>query len=282
MSLHGVARYALKTHAPTCVSRIHKTHACMCVRVYACVSRSKRPKRRREERAKWTVGNEFGTFMVCQPSLPSPPPPPSLSLSFSVASRGVCGCREQLVVEKHPRSLATPLAPRAPASLFRFLFSSSSADPPTIRLQPPCSKRSFDFYERINAPGHALFLCVSWIVSRTTPAPTLCCFSIRANRSPTREKNGRERERERRVREKKERLNGFHPRHELAKARVRRDEKWENRGEKKGDTFTSDSVPSRVFFRRRRFKRRYPFTNPCSLYCPSPVYSPAPVSAFFG
>lgn len=59
------------------------------------------------------------------------------------------------------RSLATPLAPRAPASLFRFLFSSSSADPPTIRLQPPCSKRSFDFYERINAPGHALFLCVS-------------------------------------------------------------------------------------------------------------------------
>lgn len=280
MSLHGVARYALKTHAPTCVSRIHKTHACM--RVCACVSRSKRPKRRREERAKWTVGNEFGTFMVCQPSLPSPPPPPSLSLSFSVASRGVCGCREQLVVEKHPRSLATPLAPRAPASLFRFLFSSSSADPPTIRLQPPCSKRSFDFYERINAPGHALFLCVSWIVSRTTPAPALCCFSIRANRSPTREKNGRERERERRVREKKERLNGFHPRHELAKARVRRDEKWENRGEKKGDTFTSDSVPSRVFFRRRRFKRHYPFTNPCSLYCPSPVYSPAPVSAFFG
>lgn len=101
------------------------------------------------------------------------PPCLSLSLSFSVASgsRGVCGCREQLVVEKHPRSLATPLAPctasRAPLSLSSASFSPHPPPipprivPPTIRRQPPGSKLSFDFYERINAPGHAPFLFVS-------------------------------------------------------------------------------------------------------------------------
>lgn len=137
MSLHGVARYALETHAPTCVSRIHKTHACMCVRVYACVSRSKRPKRRREERAKWTVGNEFGTFMVCKPSLPSPPPPPSLSLFQRSIERGLRMPRAT-GGGKTPSFARHPLH-RAPQPLSSASFSPR---PPPILLRYACNHRA--------------------------------------------------------------------------------------------------------------------------------------------
>lgn len=194
MSLHGVARYALKTHAPTCVSRIHKTHACM--RVCACVSRSKRPKRRREERAKWTVGNEFGTFMVCQPSLPSPPPPPSLSLSFSVASRGVCGCREQLVVEKHPRSLATPCIARASLSLplpFLLVLRRSSYDTPATTVLKAILRL---LWTHKRSGPRVISLCiVNRVAHDTSPCPVLLFHPCKPF-SYTREKWKGERERE--------------------------------------------------------------------------------------
>lgn len=161
MSLHGVARYALETHASTCVSRIHKTHACMCVCV--CVypgRRGQNVEERKEQsgRLETSLGLLWSANLLYLLHLPLP-----LSLFQRSIERGLRMPRATGggKTPSFARSLATPLAPRAPASLFRFLFSWSSADPPTIRLQPPCSKRSFDFYERINAPGHALFLCVS-------------------------------------------------------------------------------------------------------------------------
>lgn len=104
MSLHGVARYALETHAPMCVSRIHKTHACMCVRVRVYPGRRGQNVEERKEqsgRLETSLGLLWSANLLYLLHLPLPP-----SLSFSVASRGVCGCREQLVVEKHPRSLA--------------------------------------------------------------------------------------------------------------------------------------------------------------------------------
>ena len=95
MSVYGVPRYALETHAPSCV------HIYMHTRVSECVSRSKRPNVE-ERNSKWTVGSEFGTFMVWQHSFPSFLSPSfslalslshSLSLSFYVASRIERGLR---------------------------------------------------------------------------------------------------------------------------------------------------------------------------------------------
>lgn len=114
-----------------------------------CVSRSKRPKRRREERAKWTVGNEFGTFMVCQPSLYLLHLPPSLSLFLFRCSIGI---ERGLRMPRATGGGKTPSFARSPplSTLHRARQPLSSASfsphpppiprrivPPTIRRQPP-------------------------------------------------------------------------------------------------------------------------------------------------
>lgn len=99
-----------------------------------------------------------------------------LAPSRTPGSRGVCGCREQLVVEKHPRSLSHhPLSTLCcrcrcrRARRHRVLFHPPSSHPrsrsrshdthlraPMVRTVFHGSKRlrAFELYERVNARGY--------------------------------------------------------------------------------------------------------------------------------
>lgn len=194
MSLHGVARYALETHAPTCVSRIHKTHACMCVCV--CVypgRRGQNVEERKEQsgRLETSLGLLWSANLLYLLHLPLPP-----SLSFSVASRGVCGCREQLVVEKHPRSLATPCIARASLSLplpFLLVLRRSSYDTPATTVLKAILRL---LWTHKRSGPRVISLCiVNRVAHDTSPCPVLLFHPCKPF-SYTREKWKGERERE--------------------------------------------------------------------------------------
>lgn len=146
MSLHGVPRYALETHAPTCMQRgrnacIHKTR----VRVYVCiqVEEAKTSKRGKSKVDGWKrVWDFYGlpTF-----SLPSPP----LSLFLFRCSIGI---ERGLRMPRATGGGKTPSFARSPplSTLHRARQPLSSASfsphpppiprrivPPTIRRQPP-------------------------------------------------------------------------------------------------------------------------------------------------
>lgn len=135
MSLHGVARYALETHASTCVSRIHKTHACMCVCV--CVypgRRGQNVEERKEQsgRLETSLGLLWSANLLYLLHLPLP-----LSLFQRSIERGL----------RMPRATGggkTPSFARHPLHRARQPLSSASFSPgpPPILLRYACNHRA--------------------------------------------------------------------------------------------------------------------------------------------
>lgn len=135
MSLHGVARYALETHAPTCVSRIHKTHACMCVCV--CVypgRRGQNVEERKEQsgRLETSLGLLWSANLLYLLHLPLP-----LSLFQRSIERGLRMPRAT-GGGKTPSFARHPLH-RAPQPLSSASFSPR---PPPILLRYACNHRA--------------------------------------------------------------------------------------------------------------------------------------------
>lgn len=135
MSLHGVARYALETHAPTCVSRIHKTHACMCVRVRVYPGRRGQNVEERKEqsgRLETSLGLLWSANLLYLLHLPLP-----LSLFQRSIERGL----------RMPRATGggkTPSFARHPLHRARQPLSSASFSPrpPPILLRYACNHRA--------------------------------------------------------------------------------------------------------------------------------------------
>lgn len=139
-----VPRYALEYRARVCTStqkeREKEREKQRPARVYP--GRRGRTSKRGRASGRWKrVWDFYGLASVRSLSLP---------VSFRVASgsRGVCGCREQLVVEKHPRSLSRhPLSTllhrhRAPGNLSSTSFP---PHPPAIprRIAAPTSQPAY-------------------------------------------------------------------------------------------------------------------------------------------
>lgn len=278
MSLHGVPRYALETHAPTCMQRVYPTsvkrvHVSVCVCIQ--VEEAKTSKRGKSKVDGWKrVWDFYGlpTFSTFSTSFP-----PSLSLSLFLFRCSI-GIERGLRMPRatgggktpsfaHPLSTlhSTGIALSLPFLLIlrrslgvSFLLRGGNYRLKAILRLLWTRKRPGDFF-------------VSRIVSRTTPCVSLFhpngSFFFFCNA-----RNGRE---GRKWQRKKRKVKSRHERRGLVKG-------WE----KKGDTFTTgdDTDPfPRVFF-RRRFKRRYPFTRPShpSHFIVSLRFIPPPVPAFFG
>lgn len=162
--------------------------ACVCIQV----EEAKTSKRGKSKVDGWKrVWDFYGlpTFSTFSTS-------PFLSLSFSVASRGVCGCREQLVVEKHPRSLATPCIARASLSLplpFLLVLRRSSYDTPATTVLKAILRL---LWTHKRSGPRVISLCiVNRVAHDTSPCPVLLFHPCKPF-SYTREKWKGERERE--------------------------------------------------------------------------------------
>lgn len=135
MSLHGVARYALETHASTCVSRIHKTHACMCVCV--CVypgRRGQNVEERKEQsgRLETSLGLLWSANLLYLLHLPLP-----LSLFQRSIERGLrmpraTGGGKTPSFARHP--LSTPRASLSLPLPFLLVLRRSSYDTPATTV----------------------------------------------------------------------------------------------------------------------------------------------------